>query len=240
MNQKTALMIAAAIGLFLLLRKPAAAQAETQADDTPPGGGGGGTKPPGLLPGGFKTVTFPSGGGGSNSGGGSSPVYPGGGVTPTAPKPSGGGSTVLPSNIPPTFHGLVDEGPSDKDKFIGKIVNIWKPIAKPSNEPKQPGDTPQTPSDEPLPGKWYRVRSGDSMSGIVVAAGLPARSWRIMRDHDANEWIPTGIFRTNQVEKEWKLYKRYQLPGYNTVLLPKASAYTVYPVVYVPTLDEVS
>lgn len=122
----------------------------------------------------------------------------------------------------------------------GVVKSLMMPTVKVTLEQ---GDSPADPlTDEPRQGKWYRVKKGDVMVKIMRRAGLQDKDWRAMRDHINNDWLPKtypdgSYFQYTPGEKSLPMFAWFDSPGYQTTCRWQSGG--VYPVIYIPTEDEV-
>ena len=115
---------------------------------------------------------------------------------------------------------------------------------KPEPEPPKPeskagpGDSGDDPIDVPTQGKWYRVKDGDNLSKIAQLAGLGGTSWRLIRDHFENAWMPQmytdGRFFAGTAERALPLYRWFAAPGYKVDAQWRTTSTNVFPSIYIP------
>jgi hypothetical protein len=91
------------------------------------------------------------------------------------------------------------------------------------------------PTDVPTRGQYYQVRDGDNPSHVMAAAGYAPTTWRVLARF--NEWCQKRD--ANGVLVNMQFYKRWAAPGFATVLHSVHLEGDVFPVIYIPRLEEV-
>lgn len=162
----------------------------------------------------------------------------------TDPNANMGPRLPIPTEYKPSGVSETDESTEGHQENVNKYVsavvgNLFMPqklVSVPT------GESPENPLSDPRQGKWYQVQDGDTLINIVRRAGLLDRNWREMRDHINNDWLPKTLpdgsyFPYSPGEKSLPMYKWFEPPGYMTRNLWASKG--VYPIIYIPTEDEV-
>lgn len=182
-------------------------------------------------------------------------------------KPKSANASTLPNNVdegeedpfkPTDLKGVLDKlrnldddsSASDGDnhdtqvsKYRNKVTSSIQSLI--GGDSAKDGTSPSEPLDKPIQGRYYRVKKGDTQTMIVQGAGLHPKNWRDMRDHINNEWMPKqnkngSYFKFSPNEKSLPFFQWFSPPGYQTDCHYQTSSSYVYPVIYVPTKDEVT
>ena len=145
-----------------------------------------------------------------------------------------------------------DEGGGSIDGVIGKAGDVIDAVLglldNGDPEPVSPiandGSDPYRPLDYPSQGTYYRVQDGDSPIRVVRAAGLADSSWRKMRDHGKNAWLPkrkpNGSSFIGTTGDGLPFYRWFTPSGYQTECHFKTQSGQVFPVIWIPSKSEVS
>lgn len=161
----------------------------------------------------------------------------GGDVPGSDPAPATPNPKLPPGGLTPF---TPDTGP---DEWIDPAVKRWIdlfPIIVPDNrtEPTTWAEVEALIAEDPTQGKFYRVRTGDSLSLISQRAGLGGTTWRAINNHPWNAWALDNKF-VDPSSPQIKLYRRYDAPGWNVPMRAKTQSWHMWPVLYIPKQSEV-
>lgn len=125
----------------------------------------------------------------------------------------------------------------DPGKLVEDLGDLWGEIT----EPLPSGPNPLEPYPVPQQGAYYQVQKHDSATLVATQAGLRARQWRSIRDHERNRWIAELGYRNKVLygnELGMPFARWFDPPGWKTTCHWETRPGQVFPVIYIPTRAE--